>query len=117
MRRGARIDCRDDGAPRFQAMNEHDLLIRLARAPCSGSELARESGLTRAAVWKRIQALREAGIEILARPGSGYALAAPLDLLDAASIRAGLSADAARELESCEVAWRIDSTNAELLRR
>jgi BirA family biotin operon repressor/biotin-[acetyl-CoA-carboxylase] ligase len=98
-------------------MNDRDLLVRLARAPCSGSELARESGLTRAAVWKHIQALREAGIAIVARPGTGYALAAPLDLLDATRIRAGLAADAAREIESCEVAWQVDSTNAELLRR
>lgn len=98
-------------------MNDRDLLLRLARGPCSGSVLACESGLTRAAVWKRIAALRLKGLEILAEPGRGYALAAPLDLLDAPCILDALPADARAELDVCEVAWDIDSTNAELLRR
>ncbi|HEY2345397.1 MAG TPA: bifunctional biotin--[acetyl-CoA-carboxylase] ligase/biotin operon repressor BirA [Xanthomonadaceae bacterium] len=98
-------------------MNARDLLVRLAQGPCSGSVLARESGLTRAAVWKHIRALRTAGVGILAEPGRGYALAAPLDLLDAQRIRAELPADIVAELDACEVAWEIDSTNAELLRR
>ena len=98
-------------------MNDRDLLLHLAEGPRSGSELARAFGLTRAAVWKRIQSLREAGIGILARPGTGYVLETPLDLLDAARIQSDLPADAAREIATCELAWRIDSTNAELLRR
>jgi len=98
-------------------MNDRELLVRLAQAPCSGSTLAREFGLTRAAVWKHIHALRGAGVEIHAQPGSGYALSAPLDLLDAQRIRAGLAADVVARLDALDVAWVIDSTNAELLRR
>ncbi|HNV77946.1 MAG TPA: HTH domain-containing protein, partial [Thermomonas sp.] len=44
------------------AQQERGLLQRLAAGPVSGDTLAREAGLTRAAVWKRIDALREAGI-------------------------------------------------------
>ena len=48
--------------------------------------LARRAGLTRAAIWKRIAALRAAGIEVEASPGRGYALRQPVCLLDAATI-------------------------------
>lgn len=98
-------------------MNDRELLLRLARAPCGGTGLAREFGLTRAAVWKHIHALRAAGVGVSAQPGSGYMLDAPLDLLDAAAIRTQLPAGIARQLDALEVAWEIDSTNAELLRR
>lgn len=97
-------------------MNDRDLLLRLASGPATGAALGGE-GAGRAAVWKRIQALRAAGIEIDARPGQGYALRRPPDLLDAGAIRAALAAEAVDELEQLEVAWQIDSTNSELLRR
>ena len=42
-------------------MNERELLIRLIHGPASGAALARTCGQTRAAVWKRIDALRDAG--------------------------------------------------------
>ena len=96
---------------------ERGLLERLARGPVSGSVLAHELGLTRAAVWKRIDGLRDAGIEIAADPGHGYRLAQSLELLDAASIRAQLPAGAGAQLDALEVAWTLDSTNSELLRR
>lgn len=96
---------------------EQALLLRLADGPVGGDVLAAEAGQTRAAVWKRIAALRAAGVAIEAQPGRGYALARPLDLLDAGRIRAGLPLDVAAGLASLEVAWSIDSTNAELLRR
>jgi BirA family biotin operon repressor/biotin-[acetyl-CoA-carboxylase] ligase len=98
-------------------MNDRDLLQRLALAPVSGTALAREFGLTRAAVWKRIQALRAAGVEIRADPAHGYSLAAPLDLLDAAKIRAAIPRATTQKLAALDVAWEIDSTNAQLLRQ
>jgi len=97
--------------------HERLLLQRLADGPVSGDVLAREVGLTRAAVWKRINALREAGIAIAASPGRGYRLEHPLDLLDAGAIRAAVPASAQAQLASLEVAWSLDSTNSELLRR
>lgn len=98
-------------------MNERALLARLIDGPASGDELARASGQTRAAVWKRIEALREAGVPIDARPGRGYALSQPLDLLDSDAIAAGLPPPARARTSSIEVAWSLDSTNSELLRR
>lgn len=96
---------------------ERDLLQRLAAGPVSGAELARETGLTRAAMWKRIEALREAGVDIEARPGQGYALAKAPDWLDAKAIRAALPGPLRAGLAGLEVAWSLDSTNSELLRR
>ncbi|CAN5589707.1 bifunctional biotin--[acetyl-CoA-carboxylase] ligase/biotin operon repressor BirA [soil metagenome] len=96
---------------------ERALLLRLHEGPVSGDALARDYGQTRAAVWKRIQALRAAGVEIVAQPGLGYALAQPLDLLDATRIRSGLAADVRAQLHALDVLWALDSTNAELLRR
>ncbi|WP_166212448.1 bifunctional biotin--[acetyl-CoA-carboxylase] ligase/biotin operon repressor BirA [Cognatiluteimonas telluris] len=98
-------------------MNDRELLQRLIDGPATGDALARASGQTRAAVWKRIAALREAGIAIAARPGRGYALAQPLELLDAQAIRAQMPAAARKQLACLEVAWSLDSTNTELLRR
>jgi BirA family biotin operon repressor/biotin-[acetyl-CoA-carboxylase] ligase len=98
-------------------MDDRDLLSRLAEGPASGDALAREAGTTRAAIWKRIEALRAAGLGIAARAGAGYALEQPLDLLDAGAIEAALPPDARVELANLDVAWSIDSTNSELLRR
>jgi len=98
-------------------MHERDLLARLIAGPASGDALADAGGQTRAAVWKRIDALRAAGIAIEARPGRGYALAQPLELLDADAIRAALPTAVRPSLRSLEVAWTVDSTNTRLLER
>jgi len=98
-------------------MDDRDLLTRLAAGPASGDALAREAGTSRAAVWKRVEALRAAGVAIAARAGTGYALEDALVLLDAGEILAGLSAPARAELAELEICWSIDSTNSELLRR
>lgn len=97
--------------------SEQTLLQRLAAGPVSGDVLAREAGLTRAAVWKRIQALRAAGLAIDARPGLGYQWSAPLPLLDAGAISAALAPPVLAQLQALDVVWSLDSTNAELLRR
>jgi BirA family biotin operon repressor/biotin-[acetyl-CoA-carboxylase] ligase len=96
---------------------ERELLQRLIEGPVTGDALARDAGLTRAAMWKRIQALREGGVHVEARPGRGYALATPMELLDVADIRARIDATARGQLAALDVAWSLDSTNSELLRR
>ncbi|UJB20048.1 MULTISPECIES: bifunctional biotin--[acetyl-CoA-carboxylase] ligase/biotin operon repressor BirA [Lysobacter] len=98
-------------------MDDRALLQRLIAGPATGDALASAAGQTRAAVWKRIEALREAGVAIEAKPGRGYALSQPLDLLDAEAIAAALDAGARARLAELDVAWSIDSTNSELLRR
>jgi len=79
----------------------------------SGTELGERLGVSRAAIWKQLQALNELGIALEAVPGRGYRLVEPLDLLDAAAIHGALAGQF--ELASLEVFPRIDSTNAFLL--
>src|SRR4249919_560334 len=98
-------------------MNERELLIRLLQGPASGAELARHCGQTRAALWKRIDALRTAGVAIGAQPGRGYTLQRPLELLDPDLIRATLPEALVAGVVALDVAWSLDSTNSELLRR
>ncbi|TBR11388.1 MAG: bifunctional biotin--[acetyl-CoA-carboxylase] ligase/biotin operon repressor BirA [Lysobacter sp.] len=96
-------------------MDDRALLQRLIEGPASGDLLARAAGQTRAAVWKRIEALRQAGVPIEAVAGRGYRLGAPLDLLDEAAIRAVLPVPMTSRLGMLEVAWSVDSTNTRLL--
>jgi len=49
----------------------------------SGEEMAKRLAISRAAVWKQIQVLRQRGYEISASTGKGYRLAKKSDLLDA----------------------------------
>ena len=98
-------------------MDERELLARLIEGPVSGDTLARASGQTRTAVWKRIEALREAGVPIEAQAGRGYALSQPFDLLDSDAIAARLPPAVRARTAGLEVAWTLDSTNSELLRR
>ena len=97
-------------------MIDRALLARLCEGPASGVALSRGLGITRTAVWKRIEALRAAGVEIEAQAGRGYALARPLQLLDAARLSAALAPAARAGLASLEVLFDTDSTNAEAMR-
>lgn len=98
-------------------MNERDVLLRLADgATCSGAALARDLGVSRAAVWKQIEALRAAGVPIEAEGGRGYRLAHALQLLDADAIRAALPRPVAARWPGIEVHWQLDSTSSELQR-
>jgi len=108
---------RNSSAPHNPGMDDRALLEHLIRGPASGDELARVAGQTRAAVWKRIEALRQAGLDIAARPGRGYALAQPLDLLEAHAVLAALPQAVRGHIGRLDIAWSIDSTNSELLRR
>ena len=49
-------------------------LLEEAGGPVSGEVLAERLGVTRAAVWKQIQALREQGYEIHSSQKEGYRL-------------------------------------------
>ncbi|GAB2497817.1 bifunctional biotin--[acetyl-CoA-carboxylase] ligase/biotin operon repressor BirA [Arenimonas alkanexedens] len=97
-------------------MSDRALLARLCDSPASGAVLARELGVSRSAVWKRVQALRAAGVEINARPGQGYALAHRLQLLDGSRLADALAPAARSELAGLEVLFDTDSTNAQALR-
>jgi BirA family biotin operon repressor/biotin-[acetyl-CoA-carboxylase] ligase len=79
----------------------------------SGQRLAQALGLSRAAVWKQVQRLEaDYGLAVSAVRGRGYRLAAPLELLDAACIEAGLSAEVRARLHGLSVLWSTASTNS-----
>ncbi|MEE4329565.1 MAG: biotin--[acetyl-CoA-carboxylase] ligase, partial [Wenzhouxiangella sp.] len=96
----------------------NDGLERLLRIlsdgqPISGTTLAERLGVSRTAVWKRVGALRELGLDLPARSGGGYRLARPIDWLDADRIRSSSS----RQDFDIELAFLVESTNASLARR
>lgn len=99
-------------------MLARDLLDALAGGePVSGATLARKAGVTRAAVWKQIEALRLKGVPVEAKVGGGYRLPWPTELLDGQRIRAGIAAPTLARIGMLEVHWEIDSTSSELARR
>ena len=81
-----------------------DVLAALADGPVSGPALAERLGVSRAAVWKHVEALRDSGFEIESGEG-GYALVGVPEYGEGA-IEFGL--DAPFEVEFHE---EIDSTN------
>ncbi len=83
----------------------------------SGSELGARLGISRAAIWKQVARLRDLGLGVSAQAGSGYRLERRFERLDAAAIRAELSAAARGRVTDLEVHWQLDSTSSELLRR
>lgn len=73
-------------------MNEKILaLLRDKTAYVSGEEISRRLGITRSAIWKHIQELRQQGYEILAVPHRGYELVSTPDKLLAEEISFGLN--------------------------
>lgn len=62
----------------------------------SGQTLARQAGVTRAAVWKSIQALQSRGFAVTAAPRCGYRLEPEDDTLSALGIQQYLQGEALR---------------------
>jgi BirA family biotin operon repressor/biotin-[acetyl-CoA-carboxylase] ligase len=60
--------------------------LRRAAEPLSGESLAEKLGISRAAVFKRVEALRERGYAIEARHAQGYVLVGTPDRLDATEL-------------------------------
>jgi BirA family biotin operon repressor/biotin-[acetyl-CoA-carboxylase] ligase len=90
------------------------ILARLAasRAPVSGDRLAGELGISRAAVWKHIEALRRQGLDIASYSGQGYVLQS--DVLHQAVIETRLASQ--RLGHPCLVLEQVNSTNLEAMR-
>jgi len=62
----------------------HDILSFLISGEwVSGEEMAKRLAISRAAVWKQVQTLRQRGYEISSSTGKGYRLTKKIDLLDA----------------------------------
>ncbi|BFO32267.1 MULTISPECIES: bifunctional biotin--[acetyl-CoA-carboxylase] ligase/biotin operon repressor BirA [Klebsiella] len=77
----------------------------------SGEQLGERLGMSRAAINKHIQTLRDWGVDVFTVPGKGYSLPEPVQLLDEEQI--------ARQIEHGRVTVLpvIDSTNQYLLDR
>lgn len=89
------------------------LLRRLADGRFhSGQQLALAIGLSRTAVWKHMQMLRQdLGLSVDAVRGRGYRLAAPLELLDVARIHSHLGEKALSDLDALNLISSTTSTN------
>ncbi|MEJ2590991.1 MAG: bifunctional biotin--[acetyl-CoA-carboxylase] ligase/biotin operon repressor BirA [Candidatus Thiodiazotropha sp.] len=96
---------------------ETDLIRTLADGRFhSGEELGRLLGVSRAAVWKRLQQIRDAfGIEVDAVKGRGYRFREPLDLLDETDIRQHLTESGVESPGQLYLHASIDSTNSWLM--
>ncbi len=87
------------------------LLQLLADGEChSGERLAEQLNITRAAVWKAVQSLRDLGVAIESQH-QGYRLPHAVDLYDAERMRAQLPATARDALQRIDVLFTVDSTN------
>ncbi|MGB9791813.1 MAG: biotin--[acetyl-CoA-carboxylase] ligase [Thermacetogeniaceae bacterium] len=64
-----------------------ELLEQSGERPVSGEQLSKALGVSRAAVWKQIKALREMGYRIEGSPRSGYRLEGVPDILYPREIR------------------------------
>lgn len=84
----------------------------------SGQKVADYLGVSRTAVWKKIQQLRElTGIDVHAVQGRGYRLPRPVELLDETQLRKAMSAPSAGQLVSLHLFEQLESTNQFLLDR
>jgi BirA family biotin operon repressor/biotin-[acetyl-CoA-carboxylase] ligase len=96
---------------------DHPLLLRLLADGRlhSGEWLARELGVSRAAVWKGIERLRMRGIDVQALPRRGYCLPNAVELLDERQIRHAIDPERAPRVPRIELLFDVDSTNSRLL--
>ncbi len=86
-----------------------EALRRAGSRTCSGAVLSAREGVSRAQVWKHVEALRALGYKIEAAPGDGYRLSEIPDRLYPEEIHAGLeTAWLARDIRYFD---RTDSTN------
>lgn len=58
---------------------------------CSGEKMSRELGVSRAAIWKAVEALRQDGYEIISVPNRGYRLGSSPDRLSAGELAGALT--------------------------
>ncbi len=91
----------------FQRLSDRDFQ--------SGEALAADLAVTRAAVWKAVEQLRELGVTLDAQTHKGYRLAEGVSALSAPGIEALLPPEVRAQIESLSVEWTLESTNTRLL--
>ena len=77
----------------------------------SGEQLGEKLGMSRAAINKHVQTLRDWGVDVFTVPGKGYSLPEPIQLLDSSLIHSQLDGG------NITVLPVIDSTNQYLMDR
>lgn len=77
----------------------------------SGEALAEQLDVTRAAVWKAVERLRELGVPLEAQASRGYRLADGVNALTRAGIEADLPRATRAALDEFEIHWSLGSTN------
>ena len=93
-------------------MTDRALLALLSTQPVSGVLLAERLSISRSAVWKRIQQLRDIGFEIETKSGQGYFLKYPVEWLDQKRIVDALNPSVKKLLGDFHIAEHAGSTNS-----
>lgn len=90
-------------------------LLKQQEGACSGQYMSERLGVSRAAVWKAVEALRQEGYQISSAPNRGYWLESSPDRLSEGELAGALAGrTVGRELVCLE---ETDSTNNEVKRR
>ena len=97
-------------------MKDNSVPLKLVAIPAdgefhSGEQIGEQLGMSRAAINKHIQTLKEWGLDVFTVTGKGYCLPAPIELLDEDKINTAL------KQQGVAVIPVIDSTNQYLLER
>lgn len=83
----------------------------------SGRALGEILELSRAGVWKQVEALRAIGVEVESLPGRGYCIDGGIVLLDKAAMIANFLPVTQHLASTFDLHFSIDSTNAEASRK
>ncbi|HBX37807.1 MAG TPA: bifunctional biotin--[acetyl-CoA-carboxylase] synthetase/biotin operon repressor [Pseudohongiella sp.] len=83
----------------------------------SGQAIGERLGISRAAVWKQMQAIRDLGVVIEAVTGKGYCIQGGLELLDAALIESLLLSQVRAALGTPDVRFSTGSTNTDAMQK
>jgi BirA family transcriptional regulator, biotin operon repressor / biotin---[acetyl-CoA-carboxylase] ligase len=83
----------------------------------SGEQLAETLGVSRGAIWKAVESLRELGATLHAVRNRGYRLRSGSDALDSKRITGLLTPTVRNHVLNVETAWTVGSTNSVLLSR
>jgi BirA family transcriptional regulator, biotin operon repressor / biotin---[acetyl-CoA-carboxylase] ligase len=83
----------------------------------AGTALASRCGVSRNAIWKAVQDLRAAGVDVQAVARRGYCVPHASELLDAGRIITSLPDAVRTRLRDGACIWRTSSTNLDLMAR
>lgn len=95
---------------------EYEILKILADGKFhSGQELADSINVSRTAIWKQLNKIREKQLDVRAIKGRGYQLSEPLELLQVDRILKSIALKPDVSIDAMNILFSIDSTNQYLL--